>query len=104
LAQACAVFNVTPSVELRQRDFVRRWHKVAAGRKVAPLFVPGFVARLGAWGVNLLKRVLGKPGKTDVRYALACATRDLRYSNAALGKAIGWQDLATRRYTTPAPD
>ena len=42
---------------------------------------PGLFLRLAAWAATMLKRALGKKGKVDVEYALAAATRNLRYAN-----------------------
>ncbi len=95
-----AVFNVTPTQNLRVKDWYRNWGK-ANGQSVTPLFVRPSVIRLLFLGVKLLKRILGRKSSADVNYALASATRDLIYSNAAIQRQLVWVDEVTARYIKP---
>jgi len=92
-----AVYNITPDVCWRQRDWCRRWAK-AKGIRLQSLFIRPWLIRLAAFGATLLKRMLGKTGKIDVRYAIACATRDVTYSNDLVKRELGWTPEVTERY------
>ncbi len=92
-----AVYNVTPSTCYRHRDWYAAWGK-AHGMNLSPLFIRSWVMRLAAGAGTLVKRLLGKQGKVDVEYALAAASRNLRYSNAAAVSGLGWTPVHTDRY------
>ncbi|MFQ5651312.1 MAG: NAD-dependent epimerase/dehydratase family protein [bacterium] len=92
------VFNVTPTGQLAQKQWYRSWG-AQKQLNLKQLFVPPALVRAGFFGVRVLKKGLGKPGKSNIDYALACATRNLRYSNAHLRKSLGWQDVETKKYT-----
>jgi nucleoside-diphosphate-sugar epimerase len=91
------VFNVTPTTCLRHRDWYVAWGK-AHGLTLSPLFVRAWVMRSAAWGGTMVKRMLGKTGAVDVSYALAAASRDLKYSNAVAVRELGWTPAHTDRY------
>ena len=63
-----------------------------------PVFIPGIAIRFAGFGVKIIKKILGKQSKADVKYAIACAKRDMRYSNEALKKSLGWRDEETSEY------
>lgn len=92
------VFNVTPSNMMRQVDWYRSWCRMH-GQNASPLFIPPSIVRLGAFGVKVLKKLLGKKGQVKVGYAIKSATRDSSYNNNLL-KELGWRDHVTARYTT----
>jgi nucleoside-diphosphate-sugar epimerase len=92
-----ALFNVTPTDCLPHRDWYVAWGK-SHGMNLSPLFVRSWVMRLAALGGTVAKRLLGKSGKVDVEYALAAASRDLRYSNALTVRELGWKPSHTDRY------
>ncbi len=97
------LFNVTPSHERTQAVWVQNWGK-RNRPGLRPLFVRPSVVRLAAFGAGMLKKAMGKPGKPNVDYVLACATRDLSYSNAHLKQTLGWTDKETAKCSQPAPD
>ncbi len=90
------ICNLTPTTAIRHRDFYRAWG-AARGMDLRPLFVPSGIIRLAAFGGGLLKKMLGKPGKIDVRYALATSRRDLLYSNRIACERLEWKDDMTER-------
>lgn len=59
------IFNVTPTVCLPHIDWYRRWGNMQ-GQRIKPIFVRGCVVRSAAFGVKMLKKVLGKQVKSDV--------------------------------------
>lgn len=63
-----------------------------------PVFIPGSAIRFAGFGVKTLKKILGKQSKADVKYAKACAKRDVYCSNEALKKSLGWSDEITSEY------
>jgi nucleoside-diphosphate-sugar epimerase len=91
------VFNITPTNCLAHRDWYVAWGK-AHGMTLSPLFVRSWVMRSAAWGGTMAKRALGKAGKVDVSYALAAASRNLKYSNATAVRELGWTPSHTDRY------
>jgi nucleoside-diphosphate-sugar epimerase len=93
-----AVLNITPSISLRHDEWYRRWG-VLHGLDIRPLFVRGTFVRLAALGTSTLKRLLGRPEDKDVQYAIACATRDLQYSNQKARNLLSWTPRETDRYT-----
>ncbi len=95
------VCNLTPSASPRHREFYRAWGS-ARGMTLTPLFIPGSIIRLAAFGGGFLKRMLGKPGKIDVRYALATSRRDLLYSNTLARSELAWRDDFTEPVTAEA--
>jgi hypothetical protein len=72
---------------------------MATGQQLTPVFFRPTFIRLLFFAVKALKRILGRRGKADVKYALASATRNLVYGNTAIKTALGWKDDATARYT-----
>jgi len=92
-----AVFNVVPSQCLRSRDWIRVWG-LKNNLSLKPFFIPGFMMRLAGFGVKTLKRMLGRKSGSNVKYAVACAKRDMCYSNKAIKKALDWEDKATSEY------
>jgi nucleoside-diphosphate-sugar epimerase len=92
-----SVFNIVPSRHLRFREWIRAWGR-RQGLVVRPFFVPTPVLRMAGWGANRLKRMLGRPADTDVRYVIAAATRDMTYSNEKLRTTLGWTDRRTEEY------
>lgn len=92
------IYNVTPTLSMRYSEWVRAWGN-SDGRSVVPLFLPSAVAYAGAFASTTAARLRGKSNRSDVEYALACATRDCIYSNEAL-KATGWTDRETSRVQT----
>jgi nucleoside-diphosphate-sugar epimerase len=92
-----AIFNVTPTICMRYKDWYVGWGKVH-GTKIKPVFIRGSVLRLAAWAASLLKKMLGKSGKVDVRYAIASSTRDLIYHSTYAAKLLLWKPTATDKY------
>jgi nucleoside-diphosphate-sugar epimerase len=95
------VLNVTPTRCLKHRVWYRNWGRVHRIR-LKPVFVPGALVRLAAFAIKMLKRILGRESRGDVKYAIACSTRDLGYSNEFIKKSLGWSDQATAEYTREA--
>lgn len=92
------IFNVTPTSCLRYMDWYRNWSKVH-GQSVKPFFIRSNWVRLAAFGINILKKILGKQSKGDLKFAILSSTRNIRYSNEALKKALEWTDRETAKYT-----
>ncbi len=93
-----AVFNVVPSRCFRAKDWMRAWG-LKHDLDIKPVYVPGFFLRMAGFGVKVLKRMMGRKGGSNVKYAVACAKRNLSYSNAALKESLNWKDKATSEYT-----
>ncbi len=93
-----SVFNVTPSVHLKQTTWYRNWGRQKQ-LSLTPIFVRPSVVRLAFAGIKQFKKFLGRASKSNVDYVLACATRNLRYSNKHLKDALAWQDTETRKFT-----
>ena len=91
------VFNVTPSRCLSYKEWYAAWGKLH-GKRIKPLFIPGFIFILMSFAIKTLKRLLKKESKSDVKYAVACATRDLCYSNLKIKETLKWSDKATQKY------
>jgi nucleoside-diphosphate-sugar epimerase len=93
-----SVYNITPSRVASSREWYRRWGTFH-GKNPRPFFVRPFVVLGAGLGITLLKRVMGKKGSMlGFRYAMASATRNLRYSNERLKKDLGWEDRDTLKY------
>jgi nucleoside-diphosphate-sugar epimerase len=88
--------NLTPSNCLPHREWYIRWG-TANGLKVQTVFIRGSVLLFAAMGASILKRILGKPGKVDVRYAIASASRNLKYNNQRALDQLGWTAVRTNR-------
>jgi nucleoside-diphosphate-sugar epimerase len=91
------VLNLTPTDCYDHRTWFRAWGR-QQGLDISPLFVRAWVMRFAAFAGTTVKRMMGKQGKVDVSYALAAASRALRYSNAAARQALGWTPVHTDRY------
>jgi hypothetical protein len=92
-----SIFNIAPSECPTSRDWIRIWGR-NKNKKIIPLLTPRIFIRLMDFGIKLLKRIMGKRGRGDVKYAIACATRDICYSNRRLKDSLNWRDEATSRY------
>jgi len=92
-----AVLNIVPSECLRAKDWIRVWG-LKNSLLLKPVFVPGFMLRLAGFGMKILKRMLGRKSSSDVKYAVACAKRDMSYSNKAIKNSLNWEDKATLEY------
>lgn len=88
------VYNITPSKCLKLHEWYAAWGS-KHGLKLTPLFIPIWFLKCAAWGATGLKKVMGKAGKVDIKYALATATRSLEYSNVNLIRDLSWQPLHT---------
>jgi len=96
--KANVVYNVTPSKSITSREWYKRW---GASRNLTPrpFFVRPFVILGAGFGITMLKRVMGKKGSMlGFKYAMASATRNLRYSNERLKSDLGWEDKDTMKY------
>jgi nucleoside-diphosphate-sugar epimerase len=91
------IFNLVPDGEIRYKDWLKLYGK-AKGVKITPLFIRGYILRILAVMVTMLKKVLGKSGKVDVSYTIASATRNLRYSNTKAKQILGWDFSRTQKY------
>ncbi len=96
-----AVLNVTPSDCMFSHDWYQQWGRTT-GRPVKPIFIRPIVIELLGLGVRMLKKFLAKDSKSDVKYAIASATRNLVYSNEALKQTLGWKDKVTAKFTNHA--
>lgn len=92
-----AVFNVTPDAALPHKEWYRAWGRHRR-TPLTPFFLRAWFMRLAAHGATLLKRALGKQGKVDVEYALAAATRGLRYANTRAKQELGWTPASTEKF------
>ncbi len=92
-----SIFNVVPSKCMRSKEWFRAWGQ-RNNLSIKPVFIPGSAIRFAGFGVKTIKKILGKQNKVDVKYAIACAKRDMCYSNEALKKYLGWSDKATSEY------
>ncbi len=92
-----AVYNITPAICMRHREWYVAWGRMH-GLKLRPVFLRRCVMRFLAWIATLLKRILGKPGRVDVDYALAAASRDVRYANTRAKEELGWNPSLTDEY------
>lgn len=92
------IFNVVPSMKMTGREWVRLWG-LHNGKKITPVFLPPAVFLLAHLGISLLKKLLGKEINSDIKYAIACATRNVSYSNSFLKDSLHWSDTATTRLT-----
>jgi UDP-glucose 4-epimerase len=93
-----AIFNVTPTDCLKHKDWYCRWAEVHKLR-LTPVFIPGYLIRLAAFGVVILKRWMGKETRSDINYAILSATRNIQYNSEMLKRSLDWKDEATARYT-----
>ena len=92
-----SIFNVVPSKYISSKEWIRAWGKKKK-LSLRPFFTPGCIIRFAGYGLKIFKKMLGKQSRTDMKYAVACAKRDIRYSNEALKKSLGWEDKATSEY------
>lgn len=92
------VYNVTPTNCMRQVDWYRTWCRMH-GQNATPVFIPPSIVRLGAFGVKVLKNLLGKQGQGNVEYVIKSATRDSSYLNEKLKRELEWGDELTTTYT-----
>jgi len=92
-----SVFNIVPSECLSSKDWFHAWGE-RNNLLLKPIFIPGFLVRLANFGLKILKNVVGKRTKKDVKYSIACAKRDLLYSNQSLKKSLDWKDKVTQEY------
>lgn len=88
------IFNVVPSEMLSARQWLRLWG-LHNGMDIRPVFLPAGVFSLGYLGIGLMKKLLGRRSTSDVDYAIACATRNLCYSNEHLKSTLQWSDTVT---------
>jgi nucleoside-diphosphate-sugar epimerase len=93
-----AILNIVPTKQLLSKDWVLAWAQ-NKGFSIQPVFIPVSFIRLAGYGLKTLKKILGKQHRGDTAYAIACATRDLFYSNESLKGALGWTDKVTSAYT-----
>lgn len=89
-----AIFNVVPSASMNARQWCRLWG-MHNGIIIRPLFLPAGVFYLANIGITLLKKTLGRENRSDIRYAIACAKRNISYSNLLLKDSLNWSDTAT---------
>lgn len=95
------IFNIVPDYEIKYKEWFKLYGRVQ-GVKIKPLFIRGYILRLMAVLATYLKRALGKPGKVDVSYIIASATRNLKYSNAKATRMLGWECSNTKKYMNAA--
>lgn len=93
-----AIYNITPTTSLRHRDWFVAWGRYN-GIQLKPVFLRSWVMQSAAMVGTLVKRMLKKSGKVDVSYALAAATRGLRYDNAKAITELGWKPVQTDKYS-----
>ena len=91
------IYNVTPSDTHVVSDWYKNWGN-RFDQSIDPFFIPVSFFRVANFGVNLLKKAL-KKGSGDINYAIACATRNMVYSNHALKADLQWTDKKTEEYT-----
>ena len=91
-------FNVVPDNEARYKDWFKLYGS-AKGIKIKPFFIRGYMLKSLALLATQLKKALGKPGKVDVSYIIASATRNLKYSNSKIKQILGWNGTYTQKYT-----
>ena len=89
-----AIFNVVPSIRMNAREWSRLW-SLHNGTEIRPVFLPSGMFYLVQLGAALLKKSLGKESRSDIKYAIACATRNISYSNTLLKDSLNWSDTAT---------
>jgi nucleoside-diphosphate-sugar epimerase len=92
-----SVYNVTPDVAHPHREWFRAWGR-SRRQELHPFFLRAWFLRFAAWAATMLKRALGKQGKVDMEYAIAAATRNLRYANTKAKEELGWAPAATDRF------
>ncbi|MHA1343135.1 MAG: NAD-dependent epimerase/dehydratase family protein [Promethearchaeota archaeon] len=92
-----SIFNVVPSECLSSKDWFHAWGK-RNNLALKPIFIPGIVISLADVGLKIFKKAIGKQTKKDMKYSIACAKRDLLYSNQNLKKSLGWKDKITLEY------
>jgi nucleoside-diphosphate-sugar epimerase len=91
------IFNLIPNEEIKYKEWIKLYGK-ARGIKIIPFFIRSYVLRILATMLTILKKVLGKPGKVDVSYAIASSTRNLKYSSEKAQQILGWEYHSTQRY------
>ncbi|MHA1380994.1 MAG: NAD-dependent epimerase/dehydratase family protein [Candidatus Helarchaeota archaeon] len=96
-----SVFNVVPSVCMPYKKWLSVWAQKNS-IKIKAVFIPGSIFFLMGFSMKILKKILGKPIKTDIGYAIACAKRNMSYSNEALKKSLNWLDKSTLEYVKKA--
>jgi UDP-glucose 4-epimerase len=92
-----SIFNVVSSKNMRSKEWFRAWGQ-RNNLSLKPVFIPGSIIRLAGFGVKTLKKMLGKQSKADVKYAIVCAKRSMRYSNKTLKRSLDWSDKKTSEY------
>ena len=92
-----SIFNVVPSKYISSREWIRAWGK-RKNLSLKSIFIPGCIIRFAGLSLKIFKKMLGKQSRADMKYAVACAKRDMCYSNEVLKKSLGWEDKATSEY------
>jgi len=92
-----SIFNVVPSKCVRSKDWFIAWGK-RNNLSLRPIFIPGCIIRFAGYSLKIFKKMLRKQSRADMKYAVACAKRDMCYSNEALKKSLSWEDKATSEY------
>ncbi len=93
-----SVFNVTPSNCIIRRNWYKNWGKIN-GLKIRPIFIRASIFRLLFLGVRIIKRLLRRKSIANYNYAIACATRNIIYSNERIKRELNWEDKFTYPYT-----
>lgn len=92
-----STYNVTPTQSLSTSKMYSNWG-LKQGKVIQPLFIPTFFVQFAFFGINIIRKVMNKK-KSDIEYAIACATRDMAYSNMALKTDLNWEDKKTKEYS-----
>ena len=93
-----AIFNIVPGECLSFKEWIKAWG-FKRNIVLKPVFIPGVAILTAGLASKTLKKIMGKQSKGDIRYAIACAKRDICYSNEFIGKTLNWEDKATTAYT-----
>jgi len=95
-----AVYNCVPTLHLTAAEFLKRWGEYN-GHRLTVLRLPRLVIRLMDYGIQLLKRMLGrKSGSSSIDYQILTGIRDIRYSAEKAVRELGWQDNLTKAIAT----
>ena len=90
-----AVYNAVPSEHVSVESFLRRWGRTQ-GLSLKVMKIPPPCLRMAAWGVRMLKRMMGKRHQGRVDYQIATGIRNIKYSADKARRELSWIDEETR--------
>lgn len=90
-----AAYNAVPTTLLSARKFLKQWGQ-QFDSDITVIAIPPTVLRMMNWGVQQLKRILGRQSSGNIDYQIMTGICNIRYSAKKAAEELGWEDSKTK--------